>query len=188
MTRHRALPSDLRDRIAIVVSDNAADLLRYLRRRVTAADDAADLLGHVLLRLWENGAKVPTTDEAARMWCFGIARNVLREHARQGVKQLRLADALRRHLRDHPHPHNSADALAASAFTVQTVHVALASLDEQSRELIMLIHWDGFSISDAARLLSMNPSTARTRYARAKERLALLLQARGITAPSRAEK
>lgn len=42
----------------------------------------------------------------------------------------------------------------------------------------MLVHWDGFSIADAARLLSINNSTARTRYGRALRRLERTLQHR----------
>ncbi|MDS0246959.1 RNA polymerase sigma factor [Microbacterium aurantiacum] len=41
----------------------------------------------------------------------------------------------------------------------------------KTRELVMLVHWDGFSIASAARRLSMNESTARTRYGRALQRL-----------------
>lgn len=42
-------------------------------------------------------------------------------------------------------------------------------------ELIALVHWDGFALVDAAALLRINPSTVRTRYARAKDRLATRL-------------
>jgi RNA polymerase sigma-70 factor (ECF subfamily) len=35
----------------------------------------------------------------------------------------------------------------------------------------MLIHWDGFSVVEAAELLGLNPSTARGRYAAARTAL-----------------
>ena len=35
----------------------------------------------------------------------------------------------------------------------------------------MLIHWDGFTIVEAAEILGLNPSTARSRYAAARELL-----------------
>jgi RNA polymerase sigma-70 factor (ECF subfamily) len=35
----------------------------------------------------------------------------------------------------------------------------------------MLVHWDGMSIAEAAEILAINPSTARSRYAQAKESL-----------------
>ena len=35
----------------------------------------------------------------------------------------------------------------------------------------MLIHWDGFSVAEAAEILGLNASTARGRYAAAREQL-----------------
>ncbi|WP_197272983.1 RNA polymerase sigma factor [Microbacterium aurantiacum] len=153
------------------MDDNADDLLRYLRRRVRKPEDAADLLGRVLLALWETGEKVPTSDTDARMWCFAIARNVLREHHRHAAKHLALADELRTHLRGSMTEQNSADLAAESNIRDARVRVAVMSLDTRTRELVMLVHWDGFTIAAAARLLSMNESSARTRYGRGLQRL-----------------
>ena len=165
------MPSEIGSWIAVVVDDNADDLLRYLRRRVNQAEDAADLLGRVLLVLWEKGDRVPTAETEARMWCFGIARNVLREHYRRAAKHLALADDLREHLRASTALDNAADITADANMRAETVRRAVASLDSRSREIIMLVHWDGFTIAEAARHLSMNGSTARSRYGRALHRL-----------------
>jgi RNA polymerase sigma-70 factor (ECF subfamily) len=35
----------------------------------------------------------------------------------------------------------------------------------------MLIHWDGMTVTQAAELIGLNPSTARTRYAAARSAL-----------------
>ncbi len=171
MKRQRPLPPEIRDWVEIVVEDNAVDLLRYLERRVSQPEDAADLLGQVLLVLWEKGLRVPTTDEDARMWCFGIARNVLREHRRRATKTLDLATALRNHLRDAQLLATAADVAAETRMRAGDVRRALTLLDERAKELLILIYWDGFSIADAARLLSINESTARTRHVRALRRL-----------------
>jgi hypothetical protein len=47
------------------------------------------------------------------------------------------------------------------------VREAVDGLPDAQRELVLLVHGDGFSITDAARLVHVNPSTARTRYATA---------------------
>jgi len=174
--RRRSLPQEIHDWVELVIRDNGDDILRYLVRRVHNSEDAADLLGNVFLILWEKGARVPTSDEGARMWCFGIARNVLREHRRRAVASSGLATALRTHLRDAPQRDNSADAVAESTLRAGEVRNALAQLDERGRELLMLIYWDDFSIADAARLLSINESTARTRHVRALRRLEAMLE------------
>lgn len=171
MMRRAPFSADLGDWVESVVRDNADSLLRYLRRRVREPEDAADLLGRVLLALWENGARIPTTETDARLWCFGIARNVLREHYRHTVKRLALSDELRDHLRTVPSVVTGADTAAEKAMRAEGVRRAVALLDDRSRELVMLVHWDGFSIAQAARILAVNESTARTRYGRALRRL-----------------
>ncbi|MFJ2502945.1 RNA polymerase sigma factor [Microbacterium sp. AGC62] len=171
MTGGCAPASETAEWIEVVVKENADDILRYLRRRVNQPEDAADLLGRVLLALWENATRVPATDPESRMWCFGIARNVLREYYRHTAKRIALADDLREHLRSAAQPDNAADAAAEVRMRAEVVRRAVMSLDARSRELVTLIHWDGFTIAEAARLLSMNESTARTRYGRALQRL-----------------
>jgi RNA polymerase sigma-70 factor, ECF subfamily len=161
---------ELREWVEIVVEDNVDDLLSYLRRRVAQPEDAADLLGRVLLALWEGAARVPTIDQDARMWCFGIARNILRENHRRSAKQLAWADGMRDSLRSAAVA-DAADTVAEVRMRADEVRGALATLDERSRELVMLIHWDGFSIAEAARILGINVSTGRTRYGRALRRL-----------------
>lgn len=55
------------------------------------------------------------------------------------------------------------------------VRDAIARLDPDLAELVRLIHWDGFSIVDAAALLEIPASTARGRYQRAKSELRAVL-------------
>ena len=45
---------------------------------------------------------------------------------------------------------------------------AIGRLSSAQAELVRLIHWDGFAIVEAAQILSIRPSTARTRYQRAR--------------------
>lgn len=178
MISQRSSPPELRDWLEIVIEENVDDLLRYLQRRVDNREDAADLLAHVLFALWKSVGRLPTTDEGARRWCYGIARNVLREHYRHASKQLGLADTLREQLRGQGVNDNAADTVAESNARAQRVRQAVMSLDERSRELVMLVHWDGFSIAEASRLLSINESTARTRHGRALQRLQRRLEDR----------
>lgn len=167
----RPIAPEVKEWVELVVAENADEILRYLQRRVDAPEDAADLLGRVLLTLWEGAARVPTVDPDARMWCFGIARNILREHYRHSKKRLALTDDLRDHLRDSAIRDNAADTAAEAQIRARVVRTAVLALDKKSRELVMLVHWDGFSLAEAARLLALNESTARTRHARALRRL-----------------
>lgn len=51
------------------------------------------------------------------------------------------------------------------------VRDAVLRLHDAQRELVVLIHGDGFTIVEAAELLGVNPSTARSRYSAARETL-----------------
>jgi RNA polymerase sigma-70 factor (ECF subfamily) len=160
-----------------VVEDNAADLLGYFLRRVGAAEDAADLLASLLLVIWRRRRDIPDETERARMWCYGAARNVLRQHHRGAVRREQLAAQLREHL---THPQGAVIDPAAAVERQESnavVRAALAELDPRSREIVVLIHWDGFTIAQAAGLLRMNASTARTKYERARGKLSARLEA-----------
>lgn len=60
---------------------------------------------------------------------------------------------------------------APDASDANAVRDAVFRLLPEHREIVMLVHWDGFSISDAAMVLDLNPSTARSHYAAARTTL-----------------
>ena len=141
---------------------SASDLLSYLSRRV-GADDAPDLLGETMVVAWRRVRDLPDDPERARMWLFGIARGTLQNHARGQRRRWALADRIRLQIRD--------DATAPPPDEGSEVRDAIDRLDPDLAELVRLVHWDGFSITDAAELLDIPASTARGRYQRAKEHL-----------------
>ena len=98
---------------------------------------------------------------------FGIARNLLLNAERGRRRRSRLTARLRARLAE------STDAAAADDGLA--VRDAIARLDPESAELIRLVHWDGFSLADAAELLGIPASTARSRYQRAKGSLRAML-------------
>ncbi|WZH36714.1 MAG: RNA polymerase sigma factor [Microbacterium enclense] len=156
-----------------VVADNGADLLRYFARRHPG--DAGDLLHETLAVIWRRRDGLPTNPVDARMWSFGVARNVSRRHHRRLRSRVRLQDALTSHVDVAAQPPTDPAVAAEERERDRDVRAALGRLRAADRELIVLVHWDGFSLADAAELLGLNPSTARTRYGRAKERLAVSL-------------
>ncbi|WGL53519.1 RNA polymerase sigma factor [Nocardioides sp. BP30] len=151
------------DAARATLREHANDLLSYLQRRVHAREDAADLLGETLLQAWKRIDSMPVEPERQRMWLFTIAAKVLANFHRSKVRRLALSDRLRDHLtRSGSTPdHSDAHAIRDAVLRLQAAH----------RELVMLVHWDGFTILEAAQLLDVNPSTARSRYAAAKAAL-----------------
>lgn len=150
----------------------ASDLLAYFERRTSSPHEAADLLGESFLQAWRRIDKLPVEPERQRMWLFTIAAHVLANSRRGSRRRAALTDRLRRTVADATPDHSEA----------ADVRDAVLRLHAAQRELVMLIHWDGFSIIEAAELLGLNASTARSRYAAARQVLksALAEQANNV--------
>jgi RNA polymerase sigma-70 factor (ECF subfamily) len=145
------------------------DLLRYFARRVTPREDAADCLSETLLVLWRHRSRLPQAPEERRAWAFGIARKVLANHQRKGVRRsLAYGFVVRAQLAAPPGELSPA---AEAALT------ALDALSDTDRELVRLVVWDGFGVGEAGRVLGLREATARSRYSRARARLRTLIVA-----------
>src|SRR5690606_2310083 len=126
------------------------------------AEDAADLVSETMIAAWKASRRMPHDPEQARMWLFGVARNVLRHHVRSTSRRDALVARLGQALAEGSVPDRESDL---------DVRAAVAALPENLAELIRLVHWDGFSLEDAAAHLRIPASTARGRHSRARQLL-----------------
>jgi RNA polymerase sigma-70 factor (ECF subfamily) len=149
------------------VATNSRDLLAYLQRRTGHPEDAADLLGDVLLVAWRQVTTLPADPLEARLWLFGIASRTVLNHRRSRRRRSAAIDQLRENIRTQPTKTESSDP--------DDVRAAVDALPQREAELVRLIHWEGFSITEAAAITHTNASTARSRYASARTRLRTLL-------------
>lgn len=142
---------------------NGPHLLRYLERRL-GVDDAPDALGEVMVAAWRRCDDLPRDSQGARMWLFGIARNVVLNSQRGTRRRLGLADRLRQHQATRPPGQDGADEGIE-------VRDAIGRLEPDLAELVRAVHWDGFTLAEAAQILGIPASTARSRYGRARAEL-----------------
>ncbi|MEU5904743.1 sigma-70 family RNA polymerase sigma factor [Micromonospora sp. NPDC047527] len=157
------------DRFRRVYAANFEPLLAYAMRRVEQPEDAADVVAETFLVAWRRSRHMPP-DTEVRPWLYGVARRVLANHHRSGLRRGRLGDRLRQRLR--------AVIVADPGSEVPerlTVRAALARLGEQDRELLMLTFWEGLEPREAADVLRISPAAARTRLSRARARLRQLV-------------
>ena len=150
-----------RKRLTIALRTSSDDLLRYFLRRLDR-EDAADALAEVMTTAWTRADALPDDPDEARMWLFGVARNVLLHAQRGNIRRAQLAKRLRGAMSPRTTP---------AADTGAEIRDAINRLDSDLAELVRLVHWDGFSIEEASKLLEIPSSTARGRYQRAKEAL-----------------
>lgn len=171
-----------RDRLGVQVSTevelraalrrSADDLLRYFERRVAVPEDAADLLAETMTTAWRRVEKLPVEPERQRMWLFTIAAHVLANGLRSRRRARRLGERLKQTMTQAQIPdHTEAHAVRDAVLRLRDAH----------RELVMLVHWDGLTLVEAAELLGLNPSTARSRYAAARDQLRLALEGHAET-------
>lgn len=82
------------------VTANRVALLNYFQRRLTNPADAAEAFGELLLTAWRSRRRLPLEDDAARMWLYGVARNVLRNTHRTLSRRSAAGAAVQRSARD----------------------------------------------------------------------------------------
>ncbi|MDF2993019.1 MAG: polymerase sigma factor [Microbacterium sp.] len=154
---------------------NIDDLLAYTERRVSLRADAADILGDAIETMWRHVAKVPAAPVEARMWMYTVVRNTMLNARRSSKRRTAAFDRLRVELERVPPPLSTDERL--------DLHRAMNTLPPDPVELVRLVHWDGFSITEAAALVDIPPSTARTRFAKARHLLKQELSAHASTNP-----
>jgi RNA polymerase sigma-70 factor (ECF subfamily) len=138
------------------------ELLRFAVRRV-GPDAAADVVADAFLVAWRRRADIPA--EAARLWLFGVAGNLIKNERRG---QLRRARLLRRVAAETI----SADSDSAEDERSGPVAAAFETLSEADREALRLTEWEQLSAAEAAIVLGCSAAAFRVRLHRARRRLA----------------
>ncbi|MGN6587911.1 MAG: RNA polymerase sigma factor [Solirubrobacterales bacterium] len=158
-----ALPRDLAEqRFARLYRDNARGVLGYALRRCADPEDAADVVAETFLAAWRRLGEVPAGEEG-RLWLYGTARLVVANQQRGERRRSRLAEQLRAELRRRLPAEMPPDPTG--------IVEALAALEEDDRELLMLVGWEELTPAQAARVLGITPLAARSRLHRARRRL-----------------
>jgi len=152
--------------------ETRTDLLAYIVRRSPSAEDAADVLAETYLIAWRKLDGIPS-GERARLWLFGVARNLLMKGASQHRSRQTLNERLVDELRSAHPPHNPVDDERASALCA-----ALAALPERDREIVMLTAWEGLTPKQIAAVVGTPVNVVRVRLHRARTRLK-----RNLTSP-----
>ncbi|MFU8870997.1 RNA polymerase sigma factor [Micromonospora sp. SL4-19] len=157
--------TDYEDRFRRVYASNFQPLLAYALRRAMQPEDAADVVAETFLVAWRRCHELPA-DAEVRLWLYGVARRVLANHHRTGVRRERLGERLRQRMWDIVAADPGSEVPERLA-----VQAALARLGEFDREVLTLTIWEGLEPRDVAAVLRVSPAVVRTRLSRARARL-----------------
>nr|WP_201468457.1 sigma-70 family RNA polymerase sigma factor [Microbacterium hydrocarbonoxydans] len=161
---------DAAARFEALIRRNGEDLSRYFQRRLVNPADAAEAYGELLLTAWKIRRRMPVDELDARMWLFVTARNVLLNSRRSLARRSAAAQRFVDDARATPPAPDNADLSAE-------VREAIESLSPDDAELVRLVYWDGLRSHEAAAVLRINPSTARSRLSSAKRQIRARLEA-----------
>ncbi|MEV1333722.1 RNA polymerase sigma factor [Micromonospora costi] len=157
--------TDYEDRFRRVYASNFHPLLAYALRRAEQPEDAADVVAETFLVAWRRGHGMPA-DAEVRLWLYGVARRVLANHHRTGLRRERLGERLRQRIRGAVTADPGSEVPERLA-----VQAALARLSELDREVLTLTVWEGLEPREVAGVLGVSPAVVRTRLSRARARL-----------------
>jgi RNA polymerase sigma-70 factor (ECF subfamily) len=154
-----------------LVAETSRGLLAYALRRTRSPEDAADVVAETLLIAWRKVDKLPAGD-GARLWLFGVARNVLRRGATRRRLESAAVERLAGELREALTPVENEGS--------PVLRHALAGLPESQREVILLAAWEELTPREIAVVTRAPVNLVRVRLHRARARLKAALAAQAL--------
>lgn len=150
-----------REQLELLFERHYAAVLAYARRRGPRSL-AEDVASETFVVAWRRREEVPAD---ALPWLYGVARRVLANEKRAGVRRERLSVRLQ------------ADAerslvMPSLAPAESGLLEAIWRLPEREREALMLVAWEDLSSAQAAAVAGCSRVALRARLYRARRRLA----------------
>ena len=157
--------SDRTARFEDLFRGTRTDVLAYLARRAGNPEEAADLLAETYLVAWRRLEAIPPGDQA-RLWLFGVARNLLKK----GARRRRTTDALVRRLAIELGAAQQPGEAIPDGRGDRVLHV-LARLENRDREILALTAWEELTPSEIAVVIGVPANLVRVRLHRARAKL-----------------
>jgi RNA polymerase sigma-70 factor (ECF subfamily) len=145
-------------------AEHGRAVVAYAVRRATDAENAADVVADTFLVAWRRLDDVPA-GEAARLWLYGVARNVLANQQRSERRRQRLGERLRQELPA------ALEGVGAPVSQAGAVGAALTRLGAEDQEILRLAGWEELSPGEISVVLGIGQVAVRSRLHRARRRL-----------------
>ena len=157
-------PGDFED----AFREHFAPVFRFIARRV-GTGLAEDLAAEAFATAYRRRASYDPGRGSLRSWLFGIAANLVREHWRDEQQLLELDARLTPSgVRSWD---DDADARVVATALAPQIAGALAALNREQRDVLLLHAWADLSHEEIAAALGIANGTARSRLSRARAAL-----------------
>ncbi|MGV8967781.1 MAG: RNA polymerase sigma factor [Cellulomonas sp.] len=151
-----------------VIFDRYRDrVFRHACRLVESRHDAEDVTAAAFLELWRRRRDVRLVAGSVLPWLLVTTSNVARNSSRSTRRYRQFLDRLPR----EPVGPDTADVAFRREIADVELGAALRSLSPQDLHLVTLVVLEGCSLAEAAVVLQLTPSAAKTRMHRARHRL-----------------
>ncbi|OAI38483.1 hypothetical protein AYO39_01150 [Actinobacteria bacterium SCGC AG-212-D09] len=156
-------------------------VLAYALRRIGDRAAAEDVAAETFLVAWRRLELMP---DDRLPWLLAIARNVVLNELRAGRRRQRLLARVAAEPAEWTEPNHAAVQPGSDRGPLaglntnglsDRVEIALGSLGDRDREVLLLTAWDGLDHRQAAAVLGCSPTAFGVRVYRARKRLAKAL-------------
>jgi RNA polymerase sigma-70 factor (ECF subfamily) len=130
-----------------------ARVMGVLRRRVTAAGVAAELVQDVFVAVWLGAGHYREQNGEPERWLLGIVHHKLQDYWRRRTRELI----------EHAGRSRRPDAARPDADDRLTIEEALARLSVDQQRVLELIYREGLTFAEAAQALCMPVGTVKSR-------------------------
>ena len=158
------------ERFDRIFAEHRDSIWAYCARRLPR-DDVFDAVADVFLVMWRRIDDVPCGDEA-RLWVYGVARNVVRNKQRADRRRRRLD---RRVQSVHTVSCPGSDLEIVRRAEDGELLAAVAQLSPDERELLRLRTWEELSLAEIARIVGSSVRAVESRLARVRKKLGTIL-------------
>lgn len=172
------MTSQARDAFAALLQPHLEKLYRLAYRLTSNVPDAEDLVGDVVLKLYERRDELTSIRELAPWLGRVLYNQFIDDKRRYGRQPLKLVDA---NAGVDEQPGRGAEPLAATltADIAKSLDAALAKLGEDHRMVVLLHDSEGYKLKEIQELTGIPVGTLKSRLHRGRERLRELLKKDG---------
>ena len=172
------MTSQASDAFAALLQPHLEKLYRLAYRLTASVPDAEDLVGDVVLKLYERRDELTSIRDLAPWLGRVLYNQFIDDKRRYGRQPLKLVDA---NAGVDEQPGTGADPLAATltADMAKSLDAALARLGEDHRVVVLLHDSEGYKLKEIQELTGIPVGTLKSRLHRGRERLRELLKKDG---------